>query len=200
MLVTSNSIELLKKFINALHKNFFVKDLGILHYFLGIQVRRTPVGFFLNQEQYVNDLLSKFDMQQCSPCPTPFAVGTDLHNTAFEALSNPSMYRSALGALQYLTHTRSDISFAVNKLSQFLHNPCLIHWQAVKRLLRYLRAQKIMAFVSLPAQFFSCKAFLMQIGQGPATTGSPQGDIAPFLAISHQAKPNISVKAHHDKL
>lgn len=56
-------------------------------------------------------------MHQSLACPTPFAVDTDLYNTESEPLSNPSLYRSALGALQYVTNTRLDISFVVNKLS-----------------------------------------------------------------------------------
>lgn len=72
VLVTSNNVEYLKNFISDLSKNFSVKDIGMLHYFLGIQVRRTAKGFFLNQEQYITDLLVRFDMQKSAPCPTPF--------------------------------------------------------------------------------------------------------------------------------
>lgn len=134
MLVTSNKAECLRHFIHNLQQQFTIKDLGILHYFLGIQVRRTLEGFFLNQEQYFTDLLAKYDMQHSSACPTPLAVGTDLYNPKSEPMSDLRLYQRALGALQYLTNTRPDICFAVNKLSQFLHSLCSIHWQAVKHL------------------------------------------------------------------
>lgn len=56
-----------------------------------------------------------------------------------EVMENPSLFGSAIGALQYLTNTRLDISFLVNKLSQFLNKPTVMHWQSLKQILRYLK-------------------------------------------------------------
>lgn len=92
-------------------------------------------GFLLGQQKYLNDLLHKTGMVECHPCNTPIKL-TDF---AGEAFSNPLLYRSTIGALQYLTLTRPDIAFCVNKLSQFLHNPQVEHWTTCKRLLRYLK-------------------------------------------------------------
>lgn len=99
-------------------------------------------------------------MHHSSPCPNPIAVGTNLYKIEGKPLPNPSQYDSALGALQYLTQTRLDISFATNKLNQFLPNPRSVHWQVVKHLFRYLQGTKdygifIQASIVLQLQGFS---------------------------------------------
>jgi histone deacetylase 1/2 len=78
-------------------------------------------------------------MQNCKICPSPTTSGTTLSSAGGPLLDDPHQYRSVVGALQYATLTRPDISFAVNKVSQFMHNPTSTHWGAVKRILRYLR-------------------------------------------------------------
>ena len=78
-------------------------------------------------------------MKNWKPCPTPMTTNKVLSIHDGEPKSDPAMYRSVLGALQYLSHTTSDLSFAVNKLSQFLKSPTTKHWKAAKRILRYLK-------------------------------------------------------------
>jgi hypothetical protein len=68
----------------------------------------------------------------------PLSTSVSLKLNDGSAVVNPTEYRKVIGALQYLSLTRPDISFAVNKLSQFMHCPSTIHWTATKRLLRYL--------------------------------------------------------------
>lgn len=67
------------------------------------------------------------------------ASNTQLSRTSGDLMTNPTLYRSTVGALQYATITRPDICFSVNKVSQFMQNPSNTHWQAVKRILRYLK-------------------------------------------------------------
>ncbi|XP_031262256.1 uncharacterized protein LOC116120449 [Pistacia vera] len=67
------------------------------------------------------------------------AVGTKLALEDSEPFENPALYRSTVGALQYLTLSRLDISFSVNKLSQFFKALTQLHWQACKRLLWYIK-------------------------------------------------------------
>uniref|UniRef100_A0A1J3K4R5 Retrovirus-related Pol polyprotein from transposon TNT 1-94 n=1 Tax=Noccaea caerulescens TaxID=107243 RepID=A0A1J3K4R5_NOCCA len=111
--------------------------MGELSYFLGIEVIRTSQGLHLNQRKYILDLLNKMQMQDAKPIATPMATEPKLVMSG-EKHSNPSEYRTLVGSLQYLAFTRPNIAYAVNKLSQFMYSPTSDHWQAAKRVLRYL--------------------------------------------------------------
>jgi hypothetical protein len=139
IIITGNDVKALQNFTQRLNKEFASKDLGELHYFLGIEAVRDTTGIYLSQSKYIEDLLTRNKMTNCKPCATPMAAGKLVSAYDGTDMSNPTTYRSTVGALQYLTHTRPDISFAVNYLSQFLQKPTDIHWNSVKRILRYLR-------------------------------------------------------------
>ena len=92
----------------------------------------------LTQKKYVRDLLIKTNMAEANPSPTPMCPSHKLHKGDSEAFDQISLYRSTIGSLQYLTMTRPDIAYAVNRLSRFLQSPTVKHWTARKRLLGYL--------------------------------------------------------------
>ncbi|KAJ0985480.1 hypothetical protein J5N97_003836 [Dioscorea zingiberensis] len=142
IIVTSSSVQAVDDLLKQLQKEFAIKDLGDLHYFLGIEVKKESSGIVLTQGKYVTDLLQKANMQNCKPVATPMSVSEKLSRTVGDPLTaiEATRYRSIVGALQYLTLTRPDISYSVNKVCQFLHNPTSCHWTAVKRILRYLKA------------------------------------------------------------
>ena len=94
--------------------------------------------FLHTQSKYILDPLKKAAMQDCKPCVTPMNLGVSLTNEGNSFL-DPSLYRTIIGSLQYLTNIRLDIAFVVNKLSQFLSSPKLQYWLACKRLLGYLK-------------------------------------------------------------
>ena len=135
---TGNNAKAIDRFIQVLSNRFSLKDMGALSYFLGLEVTRSSAGIRLNQRKYTTDILSKYHMLGAKPVPTPMASSTSL--TMFDGvkLPDPMEYRAAVGSLQYLAFTRPDIGFAVNRLSQFMHSPTTVHWEAVKRVLRYL--------------------------------------------------------------
>ncbi|XP_068304448.1 uncharacterized mitochondrial protein AtMg00810-like [Pyrus communis] len=95
-------------------------------------------GLFLNQRRYLLDLLDEAHMLDCKPGHTPLVSKLQL-DAQSEPLSNPSVYQCIVGKLIYLTITRPDIAYSISLVSQFMHSPTLIHWEIVKRILRYLK-------------------------------------------------------------
>lgn len=139
IIFTGSSPSLINEIITHLDTTFALKRLGPLNYFLGIEVKRTATGgLFMTQQKYIRDLLDKAKMQGCNPLPTPMVSTSRLSKDQGIPFQDPTHYRSIVGALQYLTITRPDISFPVNKVCQFMASPLDTHWGAVKRILRYL--------------------------------------------------------------
>ena len=141
IILISSSHAATDKLILSLRHDFAVKDLGPLHYFLGLEVTHTAAGLSLNQKKYSLDLLRRAGMLKCKPVTTPMAVTEKLSADIGVLLSSDDAtdYRSIVGGLQYLTITRPDLSFSVNRVCQYLHEPRDTHWSAVKRILRYVR-------------------------------------------------------------
>jgi hypothetical protein len=139
IIITCSKPSEIDALLHSLNADFAVKDLGNLNFFLGVEVIPNSHGAMLSQQRYILDLLTRTKMIDAKPVTTPMASSTSL--TAFDGEPFPdhTLFRSTVGALQYLSLTRPDIVFCVNKLSQFMHKPTLLHWQSVKRLLRYLK-------------------------------------------------------------
>jgi hypothetical protein len=159
--------------LKQLNEEFALKDLGDLHYFLGIEVSKARDGIILTQEKYVNDLLTRVGMAQCKPVSSPLSTSEklSLHEGTALGPKDATNYRSVVGALQYLTLTRPDISFAVNKVCQFLHAPTTVHWAAVKRILRYVKQFTNLGLKSASPLHCLLVPFQMQTGQAVRMIG-----------------------------
>ncbi|XP_066319578.1 uncharacterized mitochondrial protein AtMg00810-like [Miscanthus floridulus] len=139
IILTGSSATLLQQIVAALCKEFAIKDLGALKFFLGVQVRRDSRGFFLTQSQYTEDILERAGMSNCKPATTPVDDKQKLSVHDGDPEMDATFYRSITGALQYLTLSRPDIAYAVNQACLYMHKPRAAHWNLVKRILRYLR-------------------------------------------------------------
>jgi hypothetical protein len=141
IIVLSSSNDAVIGLLRDLQKEFALKDLGNLYYFLGIEVNKISGGILLSQEKYATDLLKKIAMSGCKPVSTPMSTSEKLTLYEGDQLGpkDSTQYRSIVRALQYLALTRPNIFFAVNKVCQFLHSPTTIHWAVVKQILRYLK-------------------------------------------------------------
>ncbi|XP_026410784.1 uncharacterized protein LOC113306009 [Papaver somniferum] len=138
ILVTENDTAYITAFISELNNHFPVKDLGALHYFLGLEVSISSVGIFLSQFKYILDLIKKTNMVGCKPCSSPAVANAQLTYEG-DLLPDPSSYTSIVGALHYFTWSRPEISFAVQQVCQFMSQPTTHHLTAVHRILRYLK-------------------------------------------------------------
>jgi hypothetical protein len=135
LIITGTHHCFINQLITSLKKDFSMKDLGSLNYFLGIKVDRDSTGIHLTQSKYIVDVLHRSKMAGAKPSSTPIASGSKL----VASYCDPTEYRSIVGALQYCTLTRPKISFAVNQLCQYMHSPTTSHWSFAKRVLRYLK-------------------------------------------------------------
>ena len=140
MIVTATNEATMVKLKNYLHSKFHMKDLGILSYFLGLEITSSSTGFFLCQRKYIQDLLSDMHMEYSKPLQLPMGSHIKLTQFAGKKLTSPKVFRRLVGKLIYLTITRPNIAFAVQVLSQFMHAPTEDHLAAAKHVLRYLRS------------------------------------------------------------
>lgn len=159
ILVTGNNGDYLAAFTQKLNNMFSLKDLGSLSYFLGIEVCRDKSGIFLSQGKYISDVLQRFNMSGCASVSTPMVTGKKFTAKDGKLMDDPYVYRRAIGSLQYITTTRPDISFAVNKLSQFLAAPTDVHSAGVKRIMRYLKGTKQLGLHLKPVDSLKIVAF-----------------------------------------
>uniref|UniRef100_A0A803NUD0 Reverse transcriptase Ty1/copia-type domain-containing protein n=1 Tax=Cannabis sativa TaxID=3483 RepID=A0A803NUD0_CANSA len=139
MVVTGNDPVERKALQNYLSREFEMKDLGPLKYFLGIEVSRSKRGIFLSQRKYALDLLKEIGMSACQPINTPIEEGLKLRMEDDQVPVDKERYQRLVGRLMYLAHTRPDLAYALSIFSQFMHNPGKQHMDAVTRILRYLK-------------------------------------------------------------
>ncbi|CAM8887016.1 unnamed protein product [Rhodiola kirilowii] len=116
-----------------------MKDIGEAEVILGIRIKRVEGGLALTQSHYIEKVLKKFKYLDCHPVTTPFDSSKHLLPNKGDPVSQ-SKYSRVIGSLMYaMTSTRPEIAFAVGKLSRYTSNPSVNHWQAVHRVLRYLK-------------------------------------------------------------
>jgi hypothetical protein len=115
---------------------------------LGIQVKKQGDGIVLSQEKYAMDLLERSGMKHCKPVMTPLSTSERLsvEDGTWLGEVDSTRYKSIVGALQYLTLTRPDLAYLVNKVCQFLHAPTTVHWTTVKRILWYVHGTLKLSF------------------------------------------------------
>ncbi|KAA3469721.1 hypothetical protein EPI10_015482 [Gossypium australe] len=129
IIITGNSNTEIDAFVNRVHTEFSLKDIGFLHYFLGIEVtQHKNSGLHLCQRKYVLDLLEHCHMDKAKGVPTPMISSCPLSKHICIPLVDPHEYHSNAGSLQYMVLTRLDIAYVVNRICQFMRSPTDVHF------------------------------------------------------------------------
>lgn len=115
-----------------------MSDMGLLSFFLGIEVKQDPEGITLSQASYAAKLMDKSGMVGCNPFQVPNEPRLKLSKDSMAPPIDATAYRSIVGSLRYLVNTRPDITYAVGYVSRFMEKPTTKHLAAVKHVLRYI--------------------------------------------------------------
>nr|GEU72573.1 ribonuclease H-like domain-containing protein [Tanacetum cinerariifolium] len=137
IILTASFSIILQRIIDMLHSEFAMTDLGSLNYFLGISTQRIASGMFLSQSKFAEEILERARMQNCNSCWTHVDIKSKLGPDG-DPITDSTLYRSLVGALQYLTFTRPDLSYDVQQVCLYMHDPREPHFNALKRILRYV--------------------------------------------------------------
>ena len=142
IVTTEDDFKEINNLKGSLVADFEIKNLGSLKYFLGMEVARSNRGIVMFQQKYILDLLRETGMMGCRPADTPIDPNQNLRSKEGGDPVDTIRCQRLVGRLIYLSHTRPDIAFAVSLVSQFMHSPNEVHWEAVYRILRYLKCSK----------------------------------------------------------
>ncbi|CAJ2633694.1 unnamed protein product [Trifolium pratense] len=139
LIFTGNNPTMFEEFKKEMTKEFEMTDIGLMSYYLGIEVKQEDHGILITQEGYAKEVLKKFKMDDANPVSTPMECGIKLSKHGEGETVNPSLFKSLVGSLRYLTCTRPDILYAVGVVSRYMEHPRTTHLKAAKRILRYIK-------------------------------------------------------------
>ncbi|GJU22204.1 ribonuclease H-like domain, reverse transcriptase, RNA-dependent DNA polymerase [Tanacetum coccineum] len=142
LIITGTPKREIDKFKDQMKEIFEMSDLGLLAYYLGIEVTQSGGDISIKQSAYAKKILKEAGMLESNETIIPMDPGTRLMKTAEGTMVNSTDYRSLIGCLRYLLHTRPDLSYSVALLSRFMQEPKEQHMKAIKQVLRYVKGTK----------------------------------------------------------
>ncbi|KAJ9539324.1 hypothetical protein OSB04_032057 [Centaurea solstitialis] len=135
----STNPKLCEKFELLMKSEYKMSMMGELTFFLGLQIKQSEKGIFINQGKYVHEMLKKFDLTSCTPMKTPMAPPLSLDKDSKGKPVDVTLYRGMIGSLLYLTASRPDIMYSTCLCARYQAEPKESHLTAVKRIFRYLK-------------------------------------------------------------
>ena len=149
LLITRSSEVMIIDFKKEMSTIFEMSDLGLLTYYLGIEVIESEDGITLNQGRYATKILQEAGMEDCNAVHTPIDAGLVLSKASKEQNADEKEFRRNIGCLRYLLHTRPDLAYSVGLLSRYMHEPKTSHAAALKHILRYLKGTTSHGLISV---------------------------------------------------
>nr|GEW02574.1 ribonuclease H-like domain, reverse transcriptase, RNA-dependent DNA polymerase [Tanacetum cinerariifolium] len=142
IIITGTPKEEIDKFKAQMEEKFEISDLGLLAYYLGIEVTQTNDDILIKQSAYANKILKEAGMTDCNETWIPMDPGTRLTKITEGTMVNSTEYRSLIRCLRYMLHTRPDLSYSIGLLSHFTQEPQEQHMKAIRKVLRYVKGKK----------------------------------------------------------
>ena len=190
LIISASSQNTMKVFKQNFSKSFRTKDLGRLHWFLGIQftVKRNMIS--MNQSHYINSILHRFNEFNCKPRKLPCEPSIyDLLKLKSDQLQQPTRYRELVGSLIYLmTGTRPDICFVVTLLSRFMNKPTEMQMSVARGVLKYLKGT-----IDFDLKFVKSHADLQIYGYSDSDWASDTSDFVSVSGYAFKCNPNSAL-------
>lgn len=142
LIYTGNNIAMFGRFKKSMMGEFEMYDLGMMHYFLGIEVVQSSTGIFLSQKKYVREILDRFQMKDCNPVNIQSEFGMKLSKDDRGKKVDDTLYKQVVGSLMYEAKQRPNIMHVVSVISMYMEFPTEIHLLAAKRIFFYLQGTK----------------------------------------------------------
>jgi hypothetical protein len=139
LIFTGNNPSMFEDFKKAMTQEFEMTDIGLMSYYLEIEVKQMEKGIFISQGSFAREMLKKFKMNNSKPVSIPVECGIKLSKHEEGERVDPTIFRSLVWSLRYLTCTRPDIFYRVGHVSRYMESPTIIHFKAAKRILRYIK-------------------------------------------------------------
>ncbi|GJV69782.1 zinc finger, CCHC-type containing protein [Tanacetum coccineum] len=176
LIITGTPKKELEVFKSQMEEKFEMSDLGLLAYYLGIEVTQTGGEITIKQTGYINKILKETSMMDSNDAKIPMDPGTKLVKAEDGNSVDATYYRSLIGSLRYLLHTRPDLSYSVGLLSRFMQDPKDHHLKAVKQVIRYIKGTKEHGIIykkegGCKITGYSDSSYGINTDQGKGTTG-----------------------------
>ncbi|GKA23814.1 zinc finger, CCHC-type containing protein [Tanacetum coccineum] len=176
LIITGTPRKEVDAFKSQMKDKFEMSDLGLLAYYLGIEVTQTGGEITIKQTGYINKILKETSMTDSNDTKIPMDPGTKLVKAEDGNPVDATYYRSLIGSLRYLLHTRPDLSYSVGLLSRFMQDPKDHHLKAVKQVIRYIKGTKEHGIIykkegGCKITGYSDSSYGINTDQGKGTTG-----------------------------